>query len=411
MRELDFVSERVEPNEHVISLLSEKNSSGGPLFPNLERLRCMILSGPIPLAFFHLFLSERLKCVALRVSNPYHLRKKLEVLAQIISSLPTTLEILCITCHEPQEIQSAVSSLVRRCGSLLKILETNVPLEETAVLHLVKLPNLSSLSIYQGPPLLSSGTHSQTDPEFAFPSLVHLRIRGNVAPLWFDILASGRKRVIQHGSGLAIPSRDAGDILERPMNVIINSKPLTLIPEFQNLVTLRADVNCRVPWGDCTFRLTDEDMYNLATVLPRLKCLRLGQPCSANACKNTVASLVSISVHCLDLEVLETHFNTQTMTSDMQRLLSEGIGNGRAKCKVRELWVGGLPYGIERGEDMETVARGFALIFPSLGRYLKTEDTPATAWDQQQRLLAHPRGSKEYRALLRVSAFAGTGNW
>jgi len=67
----------------------------------------------------------------------------------------------------------------------------------------------------------------------------------------------------------------------------------------------------------CLFHLTDDDLENLAAALPHLESLRLGQPCNFGSCKTTVAALMSISVHCLDLTVLETHFNTLEIVGDL----------------------------------------------------------------------------------------------
>jgi len=58
---------------------------------------------------------------------------------------------------------------------------------------------------------------------------------------------------------------------------------------------------------------TDNDVENLAATLPRLKCLEFSQPCGSNSCNTTVASLMSVSIHCLGLKHLETHFNTLTI--------------------------------------------------------------------------------------------------
>lgn len=109
-------------------------------------------------------------------------------------------------------------------------------------------------------------------------------------------------------------------------------------------------------------------MEVLAAALPRLETLRLGHPCGLNPCKATVTSLLSISIHCLDLTVLETHFNTLTIIGDMRRLLDGGAGRDEAKCELRSLSVGHLPLEMP-GEDMEIVARGFKAIFPYLTNF------------------------------------------
>ena len=116
---------------------------------------------------------------------------------------------------------------------------------------------------------------------------------------------------------------------------------------------------------DCAFHLTDDDMENLTATLPQLKTLQLGNPCDLNSCDTTVASLLSISVHCLDLTSLQTHFSTRAIVSDMQRLLDGGAECDKSKCRLRELIVGSSPLEVGR-EDIEIVAMGFKAIFPCL---------------------------------------------
>ena len=122
----------------------------------------------------------------------------------------------------------------------------------------------------------------------------------------------------------------------------------------------------------------DNNMENLVTALPQLESLELGDVCELNSCNTTVTSLLSISLHCLDLTILEVHFNTQTIVSDMRRLLDGGTGRDRAKCQLRNLDVGWLPLEVD-GEDIETVAMGFKVIFPCL--------TGFECWDDSWRRL------------------------
>lgn len=104
---------------------------------------------------------------------------------------------------------------------------------------------------------------------------------------------------------------------------------------------------------------------NLAASLPHLKTLHLGPPCWFNSCDTTVASLMSISTHCLVPTVLQAHFNTQTIVSDMQRLIGGGVGDNKAKCKLRRLTVGYLPPKVHVN-DMESIAMGFKVVFSCL---------------------------------------------
>ena len=128
-------------------------------------------------------------------------------------------------------------------------------------------------------------------------------------------------------------------------------------------MTLEVQVNCSSV-GTCIFQLTDDDMENLAIALHHLESLRLGKSRIFDTCKTTVAALMPISVHCMDLTVLETHFNTLEIVRDLQRVLDRGAGRDDAKCRVSNLPVGGLS--VEAQKNIETVVMGLKVILPCL---------------------------------------------
>ena len=144
--------------------------------------------------------------------------------------------------------------------------------------------------------------------------------------------------------------------LDCPDETILDST-LSSALKFRNLVTLHVDKEGFI------FHLTDNNVENIAATLPRLGVLQLGQPCRFNFRNATVASLLSISAHFLDLSFLRIHFNTLTIVGDVQRLLDGGSWCGKVKCKLQILMVGYLP--VEAGEeDIETVMKGFRIISP-----------------------------------------------
>jgi len=207
----------------------------------------------------------------------------------------------------------------------------------------------------------------RTPPTPIFPSLEQLHLDGPEALPWLHLLASYQNGTLRNGSPSTTSNTSTRESLEYigcPSNTIVDPTLLSSIITFRNLVALRVKSYCSDPEG-CTFRLTDNDMENLATALPRLEMLELGRPCGFNSCSNTVASLLSISVHCLNLTVLETHFNTRTIVGDMQRLLDIDAGRDKAKCKLKFLKSESLPFEVD-GEDIETVVKGFRAIFPCL---------------------------------------------
>lgn len=319
------------------------------------------------LTFFRLFLSPHLKWTSFHI-NPITSGGILDtpwdwqaVLVQIISCLPTSLEGLSIAYGAEKDgpLNDAISSFICRCGPSLKGFETYVPLSEAAIRHLVQLPNLHTLYIAQDPP--------QTVPTSVLPSLIQLHLDNHALVPWLRLLASHGKNILQDGSTSAIShssARGTLELLNCPRKTIVDSTFLSSIVEFCDLVILRVGASCRDAEG-CSFRMTDDNVNDLAAALPRLEILELGEPCFSNTCNNTVASLLSISAHCLDLTALKIHFNTLTIVEDIQRMLDGGSGRDKAKCKLKDLNVGCMPLEV-REEDIETVAMGLKAIFPCL---------------------------------------------
>lgn len=333
------------------------NSPGGVLCPKLEHLLWDVGEADIPPEIFRLFLSPNLESVSLYDVSSLVPLDQLEPLAQMISLLPTSLRNLVLIWGDTGEFfQDAISSFVHQRGSSLRGLYANISLPETAIHHLMQLPNLRQWTIYQGPP--------RVIPTSIFPSLEDLRLREPVALPWLHILASHGKGTAHATAASHANIRETLKSLHCPSGTTIESTLLYSVIKFQNLTKLYMDTYC-FNAGSCIFLLTDGDMENLAAALPRLESLRLGRPCRFNSCNTTIASLLSLSVRCLGLTDLETHFNTQAIVSDIRHLLDEGVGHDKAKCMVSELSVGKLPP-IVCKEDVENVAMGLKVIFPRL---------------------------------------------
>ena len=336
------------------------NSPDGVLCAKLEWLRWDIQETSNTLPFFRLFLSPRLKRVALYNSSVFG-EAQLTGLVQIVSVLPTSLEGLTIMCglEEEKYLKDAISTFICRCGSSLRDFCSRVPLSETAIHRITQLPNLRSWTIVQGPPRIV--------PPSIFPSLKELRLLEQAALKWLPLFASHEGAILQNDFTPATSHADTRETLR--FLTCLNDTPLdstllSSILKFRNLVTLYINTYCSEEEG-CVFRLTDDGMGDLAAALPRLKCLQLGRPCCSSSCNTTVASLLSISTHCLDLTVLETHFNTLTIVGDMEHLLGKGLGRNKAKCELRNFVVGYSPLEVG-GEDIDIVVTGFKFIFPCL---------------------------------------------
>ena len=358
MRELHLLSFENIASDTISQFL--RNSPGGVLCPKLDYLSWDVRGVDIVPEFFQLFLSPNLKradlCAGLNIPLG-----QLELLVQIISCLPTSLEELFFICgREEESLQDAISSFVCRCGPSLRRFSTCTRLSGTAARHLMELPNLHYWHTRHGLPT------TIPTPTRIFPLLEEVTLGRPEALPWVHFLALHGRDITRNGFPTT-SHKNVGETLKClnfPSGTIIESTLLSSIINFRNLVELCANIYCSTE-ESCRFHLTDGDMENLAAALPRLERLELGRPCRFNSCGATVTSLLSISIHCLGLKHLETHFNTLNVVDDIHHLLNEGAGRGKAKCKITGLPVGDMETGM-REEDIKAVAVGLKVIFPCL---------------------------------------------
>ena len=222
----------------------------------------------------------------------------------------------------------------------------------------MQLPNLRSWVGTHEPP--------QTLPPVTFPSLEELRLEPAALP-WLHLLASHRGETIQKGFTPVVSRTNIRETLKSLECTGINtidSAFASSVANFRNLVDVQVTGYCLGLTG-CISRITDGDIEDLATALPRLTSVKLLRPCGLNSGKTTILSLLSLSIHCLGLHFLEIHFNTRTIIGDIQRLLDGNFGGNKAKCKLWNLVVGEAPLEVDE-EDIETIVMGLRLIFPCL---------------------------------------------
>jgi len=341
------------------------NSPDGVLCPNLERLDWEVDATCTPLPFFRLFLSPRLKHVDLHTYFPDFgvPRDNLPFVKEVIPCLPASLEDLFLMCGpwKGEPLKDVISSLVLRCGPPLRNFRFRTALLEGAFYHLMRLPNLRSwVGVDEPPQNISPAT---------FPSLERLHL-GQAALPWLHLLAAreeGKPRncLTPPAAIMNTNIKETLEILHCPGNVPVDPGLLSPVSSFRSLVTLCVGGGYCETEGICAFSLTDDDVENLAVALPSLVNIQLGEMCCFNSCHTTISSLLSISIHCLGLSLLEIHFNSKTIAGDIQHLLNRGSGRDKPRCALRFLSVGGLPLRV-REEDIGTVATGFADIFPRL---------------------------------------------
>lgn len=121
--------------------------------------------------------------------------------------------------------------------------------------------------------------------------------------------------------------------------------------------------------GRCIFKPDNENIVEIGTAVPRLRFLRLGPPCFENTC--TVACLLQTSVHCVELQKPEVHFNTMNIIDNLKDISEDPSFQqlrSLPNCTLRRMTVHQLPLTID-GPGFETVACGMVDIFPSLNRF------------------------------------------
>ena len=244
----------------------------GMLCTKLETLRWDVEEIPGALPFFRLSISPSLKLVSLHGSCAFDIPGVWLVgLVQIISIFLTSLEGLAVMYDLGKEecLSDAMSTFVCQCGSALRTLRSCVPLSEAAIRHVTQLPSLRSWAVVQTPP--------QSIPPSPFPPFEKPRLVGQEALPWLHLLTSHEEGALQNGTAPVTPRtyiNESSRSLICPGDTILDSTFLSSILKFRNLVALY--VGTCFPTDGRTFRLTDDDVENLAAVLPRLECLQLG---------------------------------------------------------------------------------------------------------------------------------------
>jgi len=243
----------------------------------------------------------------------------------------------------------------------------------------MQLPHFYTWVIHGPPPSYSSSSLPLT-----FPPLGTLVLEEGVVDGWFSLFN-------RLGDGVSATQEVAPlSKLKQSLKVLtIKDLPgLTAdtslaspIQRFRNLTRLDVDIECHK--DQCTFKLNNDDATEFAMALPRLESFRFGRTCCSNTCATTVACFLSISVHCLGLQVIEIHFNTTNIVEDFKRIPEDPrLQHLRSlpRCQLHSL-VGCYQIPLILDEPgVETVAKGMIDIFPSLRR-------PGGSWSWVQ--LAH----------------------
>ncbi|KAF9646238.1 hypothetical protein BDM02DRAFT_276018 [Thelephora ganbajun] len=137
---------------------------------------------------------------------------------------------------------------------------------------------------------------------------------------------------------------------------------------FGKLTTLNLSSSCTEE--RCGVQLYDSIVSRLAMALPQLTSLMLGDiPCKTSTSDVTIKSLVALSTHCVDLDVLRLHFNANDILSRGAYANSE---TRKFTCKLRTLSVGSQPLPSNH-DDILLVTFTILRIFPHVENITSAE--------------------------------------
>ena len=257
-------------------------STNGLLCPNLCQLYCHITEPILPL--IPLFLSPRLTHLTL-LNYKYIARPDLGPILQVLLAQFLQELFLNFGPEAMKDYADEVSQMIQQCGNSLRRLHVPMPLGKAAVHHLLSLTDLQIWENVRSVPPITQ------PPSAISPSLRALTLDSKEAQKWIPWLTQRKKGV-----------RSADDrSLEHPRlqttlthlgfleSVSVSAAFISPLLLFPNLVILDVKSNC---WQglDCTFSLTNQDVADLSSALPRLELLDLGPPCAANAARTTVSA-------------------------------------------------------------------------------------------------------------------------
>ena len=345
------------------------NSPSGGWFPSLQNLSWTITE--INLPYIDLFFSPCLKSFFFYPGWSWKHSglppNVLPTLASAVLALPTSgLErISGETGHPWGYFKDSFSSVVLRCGPSFTEYDSQIPLSDAAIDHLIQLPHLHTLCMYSPPP-----DYSTISLPPLFPPLKKLTLGESAVCGWLSLLgrmeggasaAQGATRLSKTKESLKVLHiRDVFDITIDPSFV-------SPIQNFRNLVDLDMHFYCHDE-DQCAFKLNNDNVVELVTALTQLESLLLGRACFQGTCSTTVACLLPISVRCPKLKNLEIHFNATNIVDDFKNALEDPRLrrlHPLPRCLLTYLDVFGIPLSLDE-HGFETVLNGMTDVFPSL---------------------------------------------
>ena len=327
-----------------------QNLTLGPhLFPNLRSISWTCSSwDSAPL--LRLFLNPELIDVEIGFPNSDPHIYRPATISLIPARSLTNLKLERMAFSDPLPTDE-LHNLLEQASETLRSVDLDGELSGTIIEKLLQLPNLRRLDIRM------PGTRIAL-PAVVLPSLEELAVSCWEDASWLcvlrniqspalrelDISFSGDSPTYLQTFGTSLLDARIEQTLISLDLASLAGIPLTeagLRPfiSFRKLTKLELFSLCTT-WH-CSFRLNDSIISKLAVALPRLTHLGLGgTPCETSTVDVTIASLVALSINCVDLDVLRLHFNVNDIVS---RDACENSQTHKFTCKLRTLIVGSQP--------------------------------------------------------------------
>jgi len=372
MREFAQYAVQDPPSPEVLSDM-QLYTINEPLFPNLKALSWEGIAGSC-IPFIPLFLSPRTTSIDLSFSSD----SPITMVASMVTTLPTLCpDLQAISLFPlPRDpiIATAVSAMLLATNrNTLRELCVGSPLTEEASDVIYKLPNLHSLSmvIERETSLPSASLPNLTglgiicDDEDDWPRVFHGTTFGKLKSVIFIPQSKQIGDFLGAFERAALSSSVQNTLSEFCLYTSCSWNPnySSLLP-FTQLVELDIRFSCD---SQCSSRLDDNIITDLARAMPKLEILRLGDvPCRRITIGVTTKGLAALSRHCPDLYILRIHLEVASL-SDQPAIPgiipNTGPTASRTDCALTDLEVGETP--VPEGSAL-AIALTLLHIFPRL---------------------------------------------
>ena len=374
---------------------------GHYILPNLRSIQWRIHSWQFA-PFLRLFLNPELVDVHIEFPcNGPHLHRP-----AIVSLIPTRdLTHLRLGSMEKEDFSlDVLHNLLNEASETLRSVSLGGELSIAVIEKLLQLPNLRCLEVQLPGTRISLPAHTAV-----LPSLEKLAVIYREAGSWLHVLKNIPNSTLREidatflGSSPTHLQTLGNSLLDANLEeTLISLKcfsgdgiPLTKagirpLLSFRRLTTLNLVSSCTEE--RCGAQLNDSIISELVMALPQLTSLMLGGiPCEASTSDVTITSLVAISTHCVELDILRLHFDTNDIIS---RDTHTNSRTHKFTCKLRTLSVGAQPLSSNH-DDILLVTFTILHIFPHVETILSTGGD----WDQVG------RGVRLFRKAPRITPF------